>query len=179
MRLRMKIPRQPARYRAECSISLQRKACYCFQNFVFCRAVNRMIYSFPVSAKINFISQKVQIRFAGFLSAFRYLEGLFSLLTPRAEICNFIIRLFHIICKNNITAIKRSYFVFRVHQNRPYKCDKNNKKFSLNTNIWCCGTVRTQYIPREAAVGAEQEEFHVDDKKLQKLLIEMFYKLRK
>ena len=98
MRLRMKIPRQPARYRAECSISVYREVCYCLQNFVFGRAVNRNDLQFPVSAKINFISHKVQIRFAGCLSAFRYLEVLFSLPNPTAEICNFVIRLFHITC---------------------------------------------------------------------------------
>jgi len=37
----------------------------------------------------------------------------------------------------------------------------------------------TEYVPGEAVAGEEHEEFHVDDEKLQKLLIEMFYKLRK
>ena len=46
MRLRMKIPRQPARYGAECSISVYREACYCLQNCAFCRAVNS---NFPIS----------------------------------------------------------------------------------------------------------------------------------
>ena len=39
-RLRMKIPRQPARYGALCPISVHRGACCCSQNCVFCRAVN-------------------------------------------------------------------------------------------------------------------------------------------
>ena len=47
MRLRMKIPRQPARYGAECSISVHREACYCLQNCVFCRAVNSNILAWP------------------------------------------------------------------------------------------------------------------------------------
>ena len=37
----------------------------------------------------------------------------------------------------------------------------------------------TEYVPGEAVAGEEHEEFHVDDEKLQKILIEMFYKLRK
>ena len=36
----------------------------------------------------------------------------------------------------------------------------------------------TAYVPGEAVAGAEHEEFHVDDEELQKLLIEMFYKIR-
>ena len=43
MRLRMKIPRQLARYGADCSISVHREACYCLQNCAFCRAVNSNI----------------------------------------------------------------------------------------------------------------------------------------